>query len=113
MVGVFQISIARANKKICQSEVGTVIIELKVDVINGNLGGEKDRWRNVQIGLNCTVVYYSLWKTKENLYLDLKIYLLYYSKSLCLWKAKLETLLDKRVIVIKSDIIKYTVEIYL
>lgn len=43
MVDVFQVSVARANKKICQSEVGTVIIELNVDVINGNLGEEKDR----------------------------------------------------------------------
>lgn len=31
------------NKKICQSETGTVIIELNVDVISENLDEEKNR----------------------------------------------------------------------
>lgn len=56
--GVFRVSL-ELNKKICQSEIGIVIIELNADVISENFDEEKNRWRNVriQIGRHSAIVF--------------------------------------------------------
>lgn len=112
--GVFSgIGVARANKKknLSKWSRNPAIIELNVDVINGNLDDEKNQWRNVRTGLNdSTMVYHSLRETKQNLYLDLKIYLLYYiadPSSVTLVRSKIrKTWSARRVSVIRSRVIK-------